>query len=317
MKRIAFAALAALAVTGCSDVAPEKLLAPEKLATPAEPSQYAAPYLQVNCPGSIMQGSTGYCSATAYDSNGMPSVAFPIWFSSDNSVLTVSGGVVYGHAPGTALVTANYNGLFGYASVQVKAPPVATSITLSPASKTVRMGSTYTFSAAVKDQYGNTMSGQAVTWSTANSAVATVDATGRVTPQSLGTTTVTATSGTATGSATVTTEPGVSLSGATYAYDQNVTVTASALPSGSYYYVWSSRTCTIGGSCPDNFTHEISGWNITSLTTYVSRYDAFAYVYVELKSSATGAVLATDMHRIGGEGEVSPGGGSCWPQLRC
>ena len=83
-------------------------------------------------------------------------------------------------------------------------PPVATSLTVSPATAELdAVGATVQLSAEVFDQNGQTMSSAAVTWSSGDESVATVDGTGLVTAVAEGETAVTATSGSASGSAAV------------------------------------------------------------------------------------------------------------------
>ena len=83
--------------------------------------------------------------------------------------------------------------------------PVATTITVTPSSHTLgSIGATVQLTATVKDQNNNTMSGQTVTWTSGNMAVATVNAQGLVTAASNGTAQITARSGNASGRATVT-----------------------------------------------------------------------------------------------------------------
>ncbi len=83
--------------------------------------------------------------------------------------------------------------------------PVATSITLSATSLSFSsLGATQQLTATVKDQNGATMSGASVTWATSSASAATVSSTGLVTAVADGTTTITATSGSASGTAAVT-----------------------------------------------------------------------------------------------------------------
>lgn len=85
------------------------------------------------------------------------------------------------------------------------ATPVPTSITLNQTTVTLdALGATAQLTATVKDQNGQTMSGQSVTWNAANTGVATVSGTGLVTAVANGQTSVTATSGSLNASATVT-----------------------------------------------------------------------------------------------------------------
>ena len=86
-----------------------------------------------------------------------------------------------------------------------EAPLVATTIGVSPLTATlVAVGRTQAFSAAVLDQHGDTMRTATVTWSSSDSAVLTVSATGLATAVANGTAQVLARSGAATGNANVT-----------------------------------------------------------------------------------------------------------------
>ena len=83
--------------------------------------------------------------------------------------------------------------------------PVATSVTVAPSSHTLAsIGATVQLSATVRDQNNNPMTGQTVTWSSANTAVATVSGNGLVTAVSNGTSQITAQSGSASGTANIT-----------------------------------------------------------------------------------------------------------------
>lgn len=78
-------------------------------------------------------------------------------------------------------------------------PPVAvvTTVAIVPAGPVVERGLTITLAADVRDQFGAAMSGQPVSWSSANVAVAAVDAaTGLVTGNTIGSTSITASVGT-------------------------------------------------------------------------------------------------------------------------
>ena len=83
--------------------------------------------------------------------------------------------------------------------------PVATSISISPASHTLAsIGATVQLSATVRDQNNNPMTGQTVTWSSSNTAVATVSGNGLVTAVNNGTTQITARAGNASGTSNIT-----------------------------------------------------------------------------------------------------------------
>ena len=85
-------------------------------------------------------------------------------------------------------------------------PPVATSIAVSPPTVTLGRGGIVRLTAAVRDQYDQTMTGAAVTWRSSDPATATVDATGLVTGVESGETAISATAGAAMAMAGVTVE---------------------------------------------------------------------------------------------------------------
>ncbi len=83
--------------------------------------------------------------------------------------------------------------------------PVATTVVVSPTSKTLSStGATTQLNASVRDQNGQTMSGQTVTWGSDAESVATVSASGLVTAVGDGSATITATSSSHQGNATIT-----------------------------------------------------------------------------------------------------------------
>lgn len=84
-------------------------------------------------------------------------------------------------------------------------PPVATAVSISPASADLSsFGETLQLTAAVADQNGQAMAGASVGWATSDNSVATVSGGGLVTAVQNGSATVTATSGSAAGTASVT-----------------------------------------------------------------------------------------------------------------
>ncbi len=89
------------------------------------------------------------------------------------------------------------------AEVTVSSIPVAT-LVVSPATVALDVGQTAQLTATPQDANGAPLSGRVITWSSGNTAVATVDANGLVTAQAAGSTTVTATSEGISDAATVT-----------------------------------------------------------------------------------------------------------------
>src|SRR5439155_19288949 len=96
------------------------------------------------------------------------------WSSSDATVATVSySGLVCGVTPGTATITATSEGKSGTSAVTVTPVPVA-SVDVTPPSGSVQAGQTVPLTATPKDAGGTPLSGRTVTWSSSNTAVATV-----------------------------------------------------------------------------------------------------------------------------------------------
>jgi hypothetical protein len=86
-------------------------------------------------------------------------------------------------------------------------------ITVSPSAPSVIESGTQALSGTVKSAVGNTIAGQTISWSTGNSAIATVALDGTITAVAPGTTTITATSGSRTGTTTVSVCPNLALGG--------------------------------------------------------------------------------------------------------
>jgi uncharacterized protein YjdB len=156
---------------------------------------------------SIVAGSATTLQATVKDQNGNVMTGQTVtWSTSSAAAATVnSSGVVTGVAAGSATITATSSGKAGTSSITVTAvPPVVTTVTVAPTSASVVAGATTTLQATVKDQNGNLMTGQTVTWSTSNAAAATVNSSGVVTGVAAGSATITATSSGKTGTSSIT-----------------------------------------------------------------------------------------------------------------
>ena len=123
------------------------------------------------------------------------SVSYPTisWSSSNTSVATVDGnGKVTAVGNGTATITAKTTdgtNISKTCSVTVRTP--VTGVTVSPTTLTLNVGGTYTLAKTISPSGA---SNQNVVWSTNNTAVATVDSSGKVTAVGKGTCTITCTS---------------------------------------------------------------------------------------------------------------------------
>lgn len=145
--------------------------------------------------GTVSVGSTMGLTAVAYDSAGGTLAGRSVtWASGSPAVATVdSKGVVTGVTAGTAQITATVEGRSGSATVTVARVPVA-SVAVSPGALALTVGQAASLVATASDAAGNVLPGRGVSWSSANTGVATVAGSGLVTAVGVGTTTVTATS---------------------------------------------------------------------------------------------------------------------------
>jgi uncharacterized protein YjdB len=126
------------------------------------------------------------------------------WGSGNTAVATVSAsGLVTAVAAGSATITATSETKAGTAAITVVLAPVA-SVTVAPPSATLYVGATQQYTATPKDAAGNALTGRTVTWSSDNTGVATVNASGLVTAVAVGVAAITATSETKSGSASAT-----------------------------------------------------------------------------------------------------------------
>ncbi len=138
----------------------------------------------------VTVGETLQLTATVVpDNTSNPAVT---WASSNDAVATVdANGLVTAVAAGTAIITATTtDGSNLSASCEVTVKQLAVSMTLDKTAAEVTVGETLLLNATVLPD--NT-SNPAVTWSSGNDAIATVDETGKVTAIAAGTATITAT----------------------------------------------------------------------------------------------------------------------------
>jgi len=185
---------------------PTKPVTPPSPPTP--PPAPVATSISVNPSSNTLAsiGATVQLTATVRDQNNNPMSGQAVtWTSANTGVATVSGtGLVTAVSNGTAQITARSGNASGTASITV-AEPVPTRIAITPSSHTLEaVGATVQLSATVRDQRNNIMSGLAITWSSGDDAVATVNADGLVTAVSNGMADITATHGSITGRATIT-----------------------------------------------------------------------------------------------------------------
>ncbi len=193
----------------------------------------------------VALGRTSTLVARAFDAQGgeLPGRA-ATWSSSNPAIVSVSpAGAITGVAiGGPATITATIEGKEGSAEVTVVSAAVAT-VTVSPPSSTIPVGSTVQLSAVLRDDQGTVLSGRAVLWSTSDPARATVSTSGLVTGMAPGgPVTIVATSEGRSGSAQVTVNP------------LPLAITTSALPQGTVGVAYSQTVAATGGVTPYNWS---------------------------------------------------------------
>jgi len=161
-------------------------------------------------------GGTQQFTATGYDQYGDPIPTGEIvWSSTNDTVGTIdASGLFTALAAGSTELIAEANGTSGKANVTVTpASQVLTSIAVTPESPALEIGTAQQFTATCYDQYGQKMPDVTVSWSSDNTTVGTIDATGFFTATAEGSTTVTATAAEISGTAEVTVTPALTVTG--------------------------------------------------------------------------------------------------------
>jgi hypothetical protein len=144
-------------------------------------------------------------TATLRDSTGTPLAGTVTWTSSNTSVASVSSaGVVTSVGAGSANIIATSGTKSGQASISVVAAPVpVASVSVALAASSVAVGGTTTETATLRDMSGNVLTNRPVTWTSSNTAIATVSSTGAVTGVAAGSANIVGTSGGVSGQASL------------------------------------------------------------------------------------------------------------------
>ena len=147
---------------------------------------------------SVVAGSTTPpFTAVTKDGGGNVLTGRTITFSSnDQNIATIdaSSGVATGVTPGTASITASSEGKNSPPAMLTVTPVPVASVDISPLAGTASIGNTFQFTATPRDASSNALAGRAVTWSSSDQSLATVDNAGLVTAVAVGLPTITATS---------------------------------------------------------------------------------------------------------------------------
>ena len=149
---------------------------------------------------SLKEGESETLTATVKPDNADDKTV--TWSSSDEAVATVENGKVTAIKEGTATITAKAGEKSATCKVTVSKNVVAvTSITLNKTALSLTEGESETLTATVKP---DDATDKTVTWSTSDTAIATVDQNGKVTAVKEGTATITAKAGEKTATCKVT-----------------------------------------------------------------------------------------------------------------
>ena len=155
-------------------------------------------------------GQAVQLTVTARDSRGATLTGRSTSYTSSTpTVATVSPtGLVTGTGAGSTGIVATVEGKTGTLDFTVTAPVPAASVTVDLASDLILEGTTTEVAVGrVLDANGNRLTGRTVTWSSSAPAVASIDASGRITAKAAGTSQITGSAEGKTGVATVTVEP--------------------------------------------------------------------------------------------------------------
>ena len=144
-------------------------------------------------------GQSAQFTATVKDANGNAlSGQTVVWSSTNTAVVTVnSAGYATGVGAGSAALVATSGGKSGQAAITVTGPsnPTVSAVSVAPSSATLPVGGTQQISATLTNVVGTILTGLTTTWSSSNTAVATVSGGGMVTGIAPGSAMITATSG--------------------------------------------------------------------------------------------------------------------------
>jgi uncharacterized protein YjdB len=161
---------------------------------------------------SLVVGTSQQLTATGtYDDNSMKDLtATATWTTSSMSTATVTGGLVSGVAAGPVTITASVVNSVGQTiaapiTFSVVVPVTLNSVVINPPAPTLVIGATQAFTATGLYSDGTLPDDSAqVAWKSDNTAVLTIDSTGKATAVALGSAKVTATLNSVVGTASVT-----------------------------------------------------------------------------------------------------------------
>lgn len=196
----------------------------------------------------------------------------------------------------------------------------ASSVTPSATAVGIDQGQSQTLTATVYDQYGSTMSGHPISWRSNDQSIARIDDDGILHAIGGGNTTVVvrACDPNCMDSPVNVAVTGPTISGPGYVYDDYATMSASVVNprQSSYYYVWQVSSCS-SANCGGTWYSAGAGYNLTNVSTFVSRYSDWVTVQVTIKTSSTGSIVGSAAMDVYGAGEMEPSGCDDPSQIIC
>lgn len=173
-----------------------EVLVEVKATVPTEPTQPVVAWIQITPAGGLLPRALGtslQLGVIARASNGTEITGRPVeWSTTDAAVASVSAtGLLEARAVGTAWVKAVVDGKRD--STLVSVPTLIARIVTNPATLSLGVGDAASILAIALDTQGNPLA-RTFSWSSTNSSVATVDASGLVVARGAGTTLITVTS---------------------------------------------------------------------------------------------------------------------------
>ena len=199
------------------------------------------------------------------------------WSSDKTDVATVDGnGNVSANSVGTATITAKAGEQSATCTVTVSKIPVS-SITINGAEPTLVEGDTLILTATITP---SDASYKTVTWTSDNEVVATVDSNGKVTAESVGTATITATAGDKSATCTITVKPIIAVT--------KVSIT----PPDSTKIKYGEAIDLVATVEPENATNKNVTW--TSSDTTVATVDQNGRVAAQNKAGTATITVTTE-----------------------
>jgi hypothetical protein len=227
---------------------------------------------------SIAKGGGEQFAATGHYKNGSSEnlTGIVAWSSSKTSVATItSGGMATSVALGTSSIVATLGAVTGTTTLTVT-PPTLLSIAVAPANPAITKGGLEQFAATGTYSDGSTNDLTAsASWSSSNTTVASVSATGLASGTATGVTTVAASLSSITGSTTLTVNP-------------STLISISVSPALVFVGVGSNKQYTATGNFSDGSTA-----NLTQAVTWSSSSSQIATISSTGLATSTGSGPAT------------------------